>query len=100
MSVVGWYQAVPCTALHRRSKALQTAWDIVVVPLLRCGPVLCRPWHWARNMGHTDVMAFLEKASRLCCRPLCCAKAALLECMSHDASIARLDLAHAIRPAC
>ncbi|KAL4450555.1 hypothetical protein ABPG77_000911 [Micractinium sp. CCAP 211/92] len=20
-----------------------------------------RPWHWARNMGHTEVMAFLEK---------------------------------------
>lgn len=20
-----------------------------------------RPWHWAQNMGHTDVMEFLEK---------------------------------------
>ena len=23
-----------------------------------------RPWHWARNMGHKDVMTLLEKASR------------------------------------
>lgn len=21
-----------------------------------------RPWHWAKNMGHKDVMEFLEKA--------------------------------------
>lgn len=24
-----------------------------------------RPWHWAKNMGHTEVMEFLEKVSFL-----------------------------------
>jgi ankyrin repeat protein len=23
-----------------------------------------RPWHWAKNMGHTEVMEFLEKVRR------------------------------------
>lgn len=25
-----------------------------------------RPWHWAKNMGHTEVMEFLEKVRFLC----------------------------------
>jgi hypothetical protein len=25
-----------------------------------------RPWHWAKNMGHTEVMEFLEKVSFFC----------------------------------
>ena len=29
-----------------------------------------RPWHWARNMGHTEVIAYLEKVGRqAACRP-------------------------------
>lgn len=54
-----------CTCQRRMSHCLApAAWPLQPPPLATARPI--RPWHWARNMGHTEVMAFIEKARGWC----------------------------------